>query len=545
MTYRVLIGVGDDELAATLRAKFRELTDCAIVAIETASSDLVAISGSDPELDVVLMHEGLGPNPASETLRDIALRHPHLAIILMVDEASPEVFAQAMEAGARGVLTRDASVEELQARIAAGAEWAKSVRERMEPGIGGAPTGGVRGTVVALAGAKGGTGTTLVTVQLAMAAIAAGRTVCLVDLDLQTGDIPSYLDLTHRRSIADLVDVADDINGPILAETLYVHPAGPHVLLAPADGERGEDVNARVVRQIVSALRNRYDVLLIDCGSHMTDASAMAVEVADTVVLTTTPDLPSLRAGKRLAKMWSRLQICKEEEVKAVLLKHSRRNEIQPDFATKIISIPVLSSTIPANFRAVEQAINTGKPEAIEDDTFRRAVGALAMEIGIVLPGAVRRGAQPGGTKRRTRNDQGATLVEFAGIIPFLGLALLLVWQIIIIGLTSMYASHAANEASRTAAVIGTSDKWCHDPDGKRVLCDTWKAVRKEAIKRIAKPWYDKKHFDMKMTKSQVTVSIDTPAVLPQLHTPFAIEGTSRIVDERGDNTDTGGGVSP
>ncbi|MBO0843741.1 MAG: AAA family ATPase, partial [Nocardioides sp.] len=282
-----------------------------IVAVETTAADLVAISGSDPELDVVLIHEDLSPNTAAETLRDIALRHPHLAIILMVDEASPEVFAQAMESGARGVLTRDASVEELQARIAAGAEWARSVRERMEPSIGGAPTGGVRGTVVALAGAKGGTGTTLMTIQLAMAAIAAGRTVCLVDLDLQTGDIPSYLDMTHRRGITDLVDVADDINATVLADTLYVHPAGPHILLAPADGERGEDVNARLVRQVVGGLRTRYDVLLIDCGSYMTDASAMAVEIADTVLLTTTPDLPSLRAGKRLLKMWGRLQVRK------------------------------------------------------------------------------------------------------------------------------------------------------------------------------------------------------------------------------------------
>lgn len=543
MTYRVLIGVGDEDLAATLRARFRELTDCAIVAIETTSTDLVAISGTDPELDVVLMHEGLGPNPASETLRDIALRHPHLAIILMVDEASPEVFAQAMEAGARGVLTRDASVEELQARIAAGAEWAKSVRERMEPGVGGAPAGGARGTVVALAGAKGGTGTTLTTVQLAMAAIAAGRTVCLIDLDLQTGDIPSYLDLTHRRSIIDLVEVADDINGPILAETLYVHPAGPHVLLAPADGERGEDVNARVVRQVIGALRNRYEVLLIDCGSYMSDASAMAVEVADTVVLTTTPDLPSLRAGKRLAKMWSRLQIRKEEEVRAVLLRHNRRNEIQPDFATKIIGLSMLSSTIPANFRAVEQAVNTGKPDGIQDDTFRRSIGALAMEIGIVTPGDRRRAsaAQGSGSGKRKRDDRGATMVEFAGAVPLLGFVLLLVWQIILIGLTSMYASHAANEAARSAAVLGTSDKWC-ETAGKKELCGPWKEIRDRAIKRIAKPWYDEKHFDMKMTKTQVTVMIDTPAVLPNVHTPWSIGSTARIVDETGGGV---GGVSP
>lgn len=540
MTYKVLIGVGDDDLEATLRARFREMPDCTVVAIERSTADVVAIAGSDPELDVVLLHNEMGPAAITETMRDLALRHPHLGIVLLVEEALPDVMAQAMEAGARGLLTRDASVEELQARVASAADWSQSVRQRMEPG-GGPATGGSRGTVVALAGSKGGTGTTLLTVQLAMASVAAGCTVCIIDLDLQTGDIPSYLDLTHRRSITDLVDVADDINATILADALYVHPAGPHVLLAPAEGERGEDVNARMVRQVVSALRGRYDVVLIDCGSYMTDSSAMAVEVADTVVLTSTPDLPSLRAGKRLTRMWSRLQIRKENEIKVVLTRHNRRNEIQPDFATKILGIPVLGSTIPANFRAVEQAVNTGNPAGIEDDSFRRSIGQLAMEIGIVQPAGRRGPGGPSGDKRRKRGDKGAVIVEFAGLIPLLGFILLLIWQIILIGLTSMYASHAANESARAAAVLGTSDKWCRDPEGKRVICSTWESVRKETVKRIAKPFYDKDHFDMKLTGGYASVYIDAPAVLPQLHTPFSIGAKAKIVDETGDG---GGGTS-
>jgi len=545
VTYRILIGVGDEELAATLRARFRELSDYAIVAMEPTSADLVATAGSDSELDVVLIHAGLGPNPAMETLRDIALRHPQLGIVLIANEASSEAFAHAMEAGARGVLLRDASVEELSSRLATAAEWSRSMRRR----IGSAaehPTGGPRGTVVALAGAKGGTGTTLLTVQLAMAAVAARRTICLIDLDLQTGDVPSYLDLTHRRGIIDLVGVSDDINGTILADTVYVHPAGPHVLLAPAEGERGEDVNARVVRQVIGALRNRYEVVLIDCGSYMTEASAMAVEVADTVVLTTTPDLPALRAGKRLAKMWARLQVRKEEDVRVALVKQHRRNEIQPDFAAKIIGVPVLRSTIPANFRVLEQAINTGTPTGVDDESFRRSVGQLAMEIGVVDQAATGKGGKAGKNARanaapggRRRDERGGVLVEFAGIVPFLGLILLIVWQIILVGLTSMYASHAANEGARAAAVLGTSAHYCPTTGDAKRACSTWKTVRERAVKRIAKPWYDKDHFDMKLTDGYVTISIDTPAVLPGIHTPWAITTQSKIVDEGG-----GGGAT-
>lgn len=531
MTYRIVVGVSDEDLANSLRARFRELADYAVVATETTSADLAAVVGSDPELDAVLIHDQLGPVSAMETVRDLALRHPHLGIILIVDESSPEVLTQAMESGARGVLGRDAGVEELSSRMAAAADWSRSMRRHLDASVE-SPLTGQRGTVVAIAGSKGGTGTTTLAVQLAMASVAAENTTCLIDLDLQTGDLPTYLDLTHRRSILDLVDVADDINGTILADTLFVHPAGPHVLLAPAEGERGEDVNARVTRQIIGALRSRYNNVIIDCGSYMTDAGAMAVEIADKVVMTVSPDLPGLRAGKRLAKMWTRLQVRKEEELSVVLVRHSKNNEIQPDAARKIIGLPMLRTTIPAAYRAVEKATNLGDPTGIDDDGFRRTIGQLAMELGVVKVEAKSQ------ESKRRKGDKGAVMIEFAGMVPFLGLMLLLVWQVILVGLTSMYASHAADEGARAAGVIGESKKYCPQPEHPHQICQVWQEVHDRAVARVSKPWNDKGHFEFVMypKRHYVQVSIDTPAVLPTLHTPFAITTQAKVVDEGGDN---------
>src|SRR5699024_4046170 len=46
----------------------------------------------------------------------------------------------------------------------------------------------------------------------------------------------------------------------------------------------------------------------------------------------------------------------------------------------------------------------------------------------------------------RRRGDSGALFVEFASTLPFVGLALLVTWQILLVGLTGMFASHAANQ---------------------------------------------------------------------------------------------------
>jgi pilus assembly protein CpaE len=532
MTYRVVLLVADSELATSLHARFQEMADYAIVGAESTSGDLYAYVGSDPDVDAVLIHDGMDPSSLMETTRELIQRQPHIAVIWLSSHAGNEILAEAMESGARGVLSQGASVEELTSRIATAAEWSRTMRRRMDsPGE--SPMGGQRGTVLSIVGAKGGTGTTTLAVHLAMATVAARHSVCLVDLDLQTGDIPTYLDVTHRRSMVDLVEVADNIDAAILADTIYVHPAGLHVLLAPDEGERGEDVNARVIRQVLGTLRTRYEIVIVDCGSYMTDATAMAVEAADKVVVTATPDLPALRAAKRLAKMWVRLQVRKEDELSLVLVKQNRRNEIQPDFAAKISGLSLLRATVPATFRSLETAANTGAPSDVDDNEFRRSVGQVAMEVGLVTGGA-RGGKSP--MKKRVRDDRGSLFIEFIGVWPMILFIALLVWQVVLIGLTQMYASHSASEAARNAAVLGESPKYCPTKEKPQTICQTWLTIRDRSVERITAPWDDKKTFYLRLngTDHFAVTGVRVPLVLPGWGSPWQLNARAKIVDETG-----------
>ncbi|MFC9972706.1 AAA family ATPase [Spirillospora sp. NPDC127200] len=387
MSIQILIGTSDPELVARLRTQIAELPDVAVVSIEPDSAGVVGIVGSHQELDVVLVDEHIQPQPGHELIREIAMRRPHIAAVLVSDQRDEGTLSRALEAGARGLLDREPSLEELNARLASVAEWSRGMRRILGTSAGAEELAGHRGRVVALAGAKGGTGTTTLAVLLALAAAEAKRTVCLVDMDLQTGDVPTYLDMVHRRSIADLVSVAGEITGTMLADALFVHEAGPHVLLAPAEGERAEDVTSLAARQILGTLRSRYDVVLVDCGAFMTEGAVTAIEAADHAVVTVTPDLPCLRAAKRLAHLWERLRVRKPNEVSVVLTRHSRKNEIQPDFAGRILGMPLLKSTIPPRFRALEKAINNGPLLRVDDEAFRRAVVALGEELGVLPPG--------------------------------------------------------------------------------------------------------------------------------------------------------------
>ncbi|QVQ53766.1 AAA family ATPase [Spiractinospora alimapuensis] len=539
MSFRALVATPNAELESSLLLRFDEVSECEVVSTLRSSREVSDAVAELPVLDVVLIHADLGPLPVFDLIRDLSVHYPQLAIILIAPEVLPETYTSAMEAGARGVLAADATLEELRTRVTTAAEWSRSLRSRIESSSAEeSPTSGRRGAILTLSGAKGGVGVTTTAVHLALNAAQAGGTVCLVDLDLQTGDLPAFLDLKHRRGIVDLVEAGDTISAAMLADTLYVHPAGPHILLAPPEGERGEEVGERATRQILASLRSRYDLTIVDCGAQSTDASTAAVELADRSVVILTPDLPALRGAQRLTTLWERLHVRQKKDVSALMVRQHRRNEIQPDLARKLLGTTLLRTAVPANFRAYEEAANTGDPSRMTDDSQRKAHARVLGELGLVgaSGAATQNGQRPtqvgttnhfgreaesflsGGNRRI--DDRGGTLLELASLTPLLLLMLLLVWQVLLIGLTGMYAGHAANEGARQAAL--TPD------DHERIV--------EEATKRVMSPWDQEDTFTVEVedrTDGQyVAVSIAMPVVLPGTTGPWDVTGESRVVPQ-------------
>ncbi|MEU3687331.1 AAA family ATPase [Streptomyces narbonensis] len=388
MTTRILPAVGDPDAARSVVTLLSQLPDAEPAAPVTDSTQLVdtlarlAAESLDELPEVVLVHERIGPVPALDVVREVALRFPAVGVVLITADASPVLFSAAMDSGARGLVTLPLGYEELASRVQAAAQWSAGVRRHL--GAGAEIATGPGGTVVTVSGAKGGVGTTVTAVHLALAARASGRTVALLDLDLQGGDIASYLDVQFRRSAADLAAIAD-ISPRVLQDAVFVHETGLALLLAPAEGERGEEVTDRAARQIVSALRARHDVVVVDCGSQLTGANAAAIEMSDTALLVTTPDVVAVRAAKRTVRMWERLQVRKAEETVTLVNRHHRSTEIQPPLVQKITGTRTAGVSIPANFKELQAVVDAGRLHDLDaKSTVKQALWTLAGELGLV-----------------------------------------------------------------------------------------------------------------------------------------------------------------
>ena len=519
MSHRLLLAIADADVASQAAALASEGEGLEVVA-SVEEPDDVARALRRGDIDVVVLHDALGGTPVLTLAREIAAGFPEVGLVLLAADDSPDLLRAAMQAGLRDVVALPLSLEQLEGGVRAAAQWSRSIRERVAGEESAAA--GLGGQLIAVAGAKGGVGCTTIAIQLALAAVRAApsRPVCLVDFDLQTGDVRGLLDTPPRRSVVDLVEVADEITVRHLQETLFSHRAGLRLLLAPEEGWRAEDVPPDAARNVLDAVRSRHALTVVDVGSTLTETTLTAVELATRLVVVTTPDILALRGVRRLKDLLGRVNARESDDAVVVLNRTSRKLEVQPDVARRVVAGAVAQTTIPADFAALEPVVNTGAPERLTDAKLLGAFDALALELD-ALPDADETlpppDAEPRGLLARFTGERGQSTVEALGVLPLVLVVFLAIWQLGLVGFTYVLAGHSAREGARELATQSTA------PDAG--------AWRHAATEDLPKAWRGGAKVD-KPDGTTVSVRLDVPILLPGLHSPIRIANTAGTVTE-------------
>lgn len=516
---RVVLAIHDRELTARATILLEESDDLEVLATATEAGQVLT-QLDEVEPDVVVLHEELGPLPVLDLARDINHRFPQVGVVMIAEDQSSELLRAAMGVGVRAVVPVPLTLSEFHGAVAAAAEWARAVQERLARS-GDAELDRFRGRMVGLGGAKGGVGTSTVAVQLALALQRSEpqRSVCLVDLDLQKGDVRSYLDLAHQRGITDLIDVASELTTAHLREAMFVHATGLHVLLPPTRGEYAEDLDDATTARILGGIRARFDLVVLDLGAVVNEATAAAAELADEILVVTTPDVVALRGANRLIGLWERLRV-RDRGVRVLLNQTSRDREVTPQLAERVVRAPLLDTTVPAAFEALEAAVNTGVPERI-DGPVRGAMERLAREVlgSERSDAASPQGPPPGGRtteERLAASEAGTVTVDFVGMMAAMVLTVALLWQFALAGFTVVVGQNAAREAARTLAVSGPDDP----------------AVVQMAEDRLLPAW--RGDAGVVVAPERVTVSLTVPLLMPGLGGPWRLSFEGHTVAETG-----------
>ncbi|MEZ5269896.1 MAG: P-loop NTPase [Microthrixaceae bacterium] len=196
----------------------------------------------------------LGPScTSSDTLpliERVNQQYPYMASVMIVSELSTTLLQQALRAGVRDVLAMggEAGRWRWPCSVAVSLESAPRAVPTAPPADSeGADLEAVNGKVYSIFSTKGGSGKSVLATSLATTlARRSDLPVCLVDADLQFGDVAVMLKLAPSHTIVDAVSVLDRLDPAMLDGLLVTHePSGLRVLPAPLEPAFADQVSAR------------------------------------------------------------------------------------------------------------------------------------------------------------------------------------------------------------------------------------------------------------------------------------------------------------
>ena len=232
-------------------------------------------------------------DPASIKRFKTLAKESRTPLIAAVYEAPLAFVRELIRSGAHDVLPLPIDLEEIEASLA-------PLRDRLaEAGVGTRP----RGKLVCVIKSSGGAGATSLLTQLAILhahkTAKSGRDTCVIDLDVQFGDVAFQLGLKPKLSLNDLVEAGARLDGALLRATTADHPGGLKVIGAPSDMLPLESLSSDQVLDIVELATREFGTTFVDLPANWTNWSLSLLARADLVLLVTDVSIPALPQTRR------------------------------------------------------------------------------------------------------------------------------------------------------------------------------------------------------------------------------------------------------
>jgi pilus assembly protein CpaE len=149
----------------------------------------------------------------------------------------------------------------------------------------------------------GGVGVTALVTQLAIRfaerEAKRGREACLIDLDVQFGDVAFQLGLRPKLSLADLLDAGARLDGDLLRATTSDHSSSLKVIGAPHEMMPLEAISSEHVLRIVDMATREFGTVFVDLPANWTNWSLSLVARSDIIILVTELSVAGLNRARR------------------------------------------------------------------------------------------------------------------------------------------------------------------------------------------------------------------------------------------------------
>ena len=358
---KILVLERDPDLVSQVRGVAGELRPRPEVVPCERPGQVGDLLSEDGPFDVLIAGPSLGTKAGLNRLQVIHDELPTMSLVL--------AFSQRPEAQLREIV-RTGAIDLLHLPVSD-----KAMRDTLERGIAlsrpatvadavhsHAAVAGSGSTVFTVASATGGCGKTFMATNLAyFLQQHTGKQVCIIDLDLQFGEVSTALRLRPRYSIADLL-AREEEGGDMathLEEFMVTHDTGVAVLPAPKDPTDADRIHPTDVTKVLEAARAKFDYVVVDTPSQLSEVVLAAFDLSNRLYVMATMDLPSVRNMGVFLNTLDKLKI-PSDNVNLVLNKAEKDIGIDVDQITKLF--PQGFKAVLPYAREVSKSVNVGTP---------------------------------------------------------------------------------------------------------------------------------------------------------------------------------------
>lgn len=291
---------------------------------------------------------------ALDIINKISINHKTCKIVITSSDYSTDLIVKAMRAGAREFLPKPVIKEDFISSL-------KKLKEQ----IVGHHAENKKCRVITTFSNKGGIGKTSLATNLALElANMTKEKVALIDLNLQLGDITTFLDINPSFDISYVIQNLSRIDETFLLSTLEKYKeTSLYVLADPPYLEQGEDITAEQISTLFEVLKQTFSYIIVDTSANFDGKTITALDNSDLILLVTIVNLPAIRNCQRCLDLFERLGY-EKEKTKIVLNRYMENDEIRVEDVEDVLGQKAYWK-VPNNYFTIMSAINKGIPVGV------------------------------------------------------------------------------------------------------------------------------------------------------------------------------------
>ena len=234
------------------------------------------------------------------------------------------------------------------------------------------------GIVITVFSTASAVGKTLLSINMGAELARNGFRVCVVDLDLQFGDVCNFLHLAPEKTIFDVQQAMEKKETDFWAED-FVTPYSDgeiefSVMAAPVRLEEAYNIKTVAVTAMMAQLRPRYDYLILDTTAAFSELNLAVMDFSTIItflgIVDFIPTIKNMKVGYDTMRSIG----YEKDKIRLVLNRSNSKTRIELQDVEQLLE-EKFYHVLPNDFAAASRSIQKGTPLVFDQEDTALAAG--------------------------------------------------------------------------------------------------------------------------------------------------------------------------